>query len=67
MTSSQSWRAAFTAGYDDEVIDYLAQFIEPDSLVIDVGASLGLYALPLAGRGQLVDAAVAGARLSVGA
>lgn len=58
MTSSQSWRAAVTAGYDDEVIDYLEQFIEPDSFVIDIGASLGLYALPLAGHAAAVGATV---------
>jgi len=46
--SAQSWQAAFTGEYDDETIDLLVPFIEPDSLILDIGASLGFYTVPLA-------------------
>lgn len=46
--SAQSWLAAFTASYDDAELDLLLTFIRPRSLVLDIGASLGFYAVPLA-------------------
>jgi FkbM family methyltransferase len=46
--SAQSWRAAFTGSYDDEEIGLLTQYVEPGSFVLDVGASLGFYTIPLA-------------------
>ena len=46
--SAQTWRAAFTGSYDDEEIDLLLDHLTPDSLVVDVGASLGFYTVPLA-------------------
>lgn len=47
MNSSQAWRVALTGRYDDEVLELLCRHIEPGSLVVDVGASLGLYTVPL--------------------
>lgn len=46
-SSAQTWRAAFTGSYDDEMIDLLIPMIEPGSLVLDIGASLGFYTVPL--------------------
>lgn len=46
-SSGQSWRAAFTGSYDDEVIDLLMPYIKPESFILDVGASLGFYTVPL--------------------
>lgn len=47
-SSSQSWRAAFTGEYDDEIIRYLTAYIAPGALVLDIGASLGFYTIPMA-------------------
>lgn len=46
--SAQSWQAAFTATYDDEELELLRTHVEPGSVVLDVGASLGFYTVPLA-------------------
>lgn len=56
--SAQSWRAAFTGSYDDEHIELLLPLIEPGSWVLDIGASLGFYTIPLG-----LAARAAGARL----
>lgn len=45
--SAQSWRAAFTGSYDDEHVELLLPLIEPGSWVLDIGASLGFYTIPL--------------------
>jgi len=56
--SRQSWMAAFQGLYDDAAVRYLARFIEPGTLVLDVGASLGLWSVQLgrlaAARGAAV-------------
>lgn len=46
--SAQSWIAAFTGAYDDAELDLLLSYIRRGSFVLDVGASLGFYAIPLA-------------------
>jgi FkbM family methyltransferase len=46
--SAQSWRAAFTGSYDDAELDLLVPFVRQGSLVLDIGASLGFYTIPLA-------------------
>jgi len=56
--SAQSWRAAFTGSYDDEEIAFLVPYIAPGSLVLDVGASLGFYTIPLALAAREVGARV---------
>ena len=57
-TSGQSWRAAFTGSYDDEVIELLVPYIKPESFVLDVGASLGFYTVPLALAAKRVKARI---------
>lgn len=56
--SAQSWRAAFTGTYDDAEIELLIPFIQPGSLVLDVGASLGFYTIPLAFAARAAGARV---------
>lgn len=56
--SAQSWRAAFTGSYDDEQLALLFPLIEPHSWVLDVGASLGFYTIPLALAAKKVDARI---------
>jgi len=56
--SSQSWRAAFTGSYDDEDIELFVRYIEPGSFVLDVGASLGFYTIPLGLAARRVAARV---------
>ena len=51
-SSGQTWGAVFTGRYDDEVLELLGAWILPGSLVLDVGASLGFYTVPLAVRSR---------------
>jgi|GEM_PF-2989742 len=46
--TAQTWRAAFTGRYDDEEIDLLLAYFEPGTYILDIGASLGFYTIPLA-------------------
>src|SRR5947209_1245448 len=48
LSSAQSWRAAFTGRYDDGELDLLDPAIAPDSFVLDIGACLGFYTVPMA-------------------
>lgn len=47
-TSSQTWVALFTGDYGCKVVSWLSQFIEDDSVILDIGACFGFYAVPLA-------------------
>ena len=53
-----AWTIAFSGSYDAAARAVLEQHIEPDTLVLDVGASLGLWTVPLT-----ISAAKAGARV----
>lgn len=44
----QTWIAALTGAWDDDIIDLLTRMIHPGSVVLDVGASLGLWTVPMA-------------------
>lgn len=57
-SSSQSWRAAFTGEYDDEVIRFLTAYVNPGALVLDIGASLGFCTIPLATAARSLGARV---------
>jgi FkbM family methyltransferase len=56
--SDQSWGVAFTGVYDPGVNRYVSRFIRPNTVALDVGASLGLWTVQLgkvaASRGALV-------------
>jgi FkbM family methyltransferase len=56
--SSQTWLAAFTGNYDAAAIALISTLIRPRSLVIDIGASLGLYTVPLAICAREMDSTV---------
>jgi FkbM family methyltransferase len=58
MATSQGWTPAFTGRYDDEEIDIITSYIRPKSLVLDIGACLGLYTVPLALRAAATDGAL---------
>jgi FkbM family methyltransferase len=47
MSSAQTWRAAFTGEYDEEEVDLLLRCFEPGSFALDIGASLGFYAIAM--------------------
>ncbi len=47
VSSSQMWTAAFTGEYAEPVVDLLEPFMEAGSIVLDIGASLGLFTVPL--------------------
>lgn len=57
-SSAQSWIAASTGKYGEHAASVLAPFVSPGSIVLDIGASLGLTAVPLG-----LVARSAGARL----
>lgn len=56
MGSLQSLEAAFTGTYDDEEVALIRPFVETKSLVLDIGASLGFYTIPLALTARAVGA-----------
>jgi FkbM family methyltransferase len=43
-----AWRVAFTGAYDRPEIELVAPFIQPSTVVLDIGASLGLWTVQLA-------------------
>ena len=45
--SLMSWAVAFQGFYDPAAMSAVGQFGSPDSLVLDVGASLGIWTVPL--------------------
>ena len=49
---SQSWSLAATGRYDTAECRLIEWFAQPDSTVLDIGASLGLYSVPLASCAQ---------------
>ncbi len=57
-TSTMSCAVAATGQWDCEFVDEFQQFITPRSLVLDVGASLGLWTVQLARVSQQRDAKV---------
>ncbi|HMD56378.1 MAG TPA: FkbM family methyltransferase [Solirubrobacteraceae bacterium] len=46
--SRQTWAVAFDGLYDPAAVAYVERFVRPGSVVLDVGASLGLWTVPLA-------------------
>jgi FkbM family methyltransferase len=46
--SQMTWSVAATGYWDRHVVELLARYIEPATVVLDIGASLGLWTLPLA-------------------
>lgn len=57
-SSVQSWRAAFSGQYDDEIVQWLSAYVHPGTFVLDIGASLGFYAIPLGRVALALNAAV---------
>lgn len=56
--SAQSWTAAFSGSYDDEEMDLLFGHIAEGSFVLDIGASLGFYTIPLGSYAKQIGARV---------
>jgi FkbM family methyltransferase len=48
LGSDMTWRFAFEGAYDRSAQRFLSRYVTPGSLVLDVGASLGLWTVPLA-------------------
>jgi FkbM family methyltransferase len=46
--SRMTWTVAATGHWDRHIIEFLARYIEPGTVALDIGASLGLWTLPLA-------------------
>ncbi len=45
--SRMSWAVAATGYWDRHLVDFVESFVAPRTLVLDIGASLGLWAVPL--------------------
>lgn len=45
--SQMTWAVAATGSWDRHVIELLSRYIEPGTVALDIGASLGLWSLPL--------------------
>ena len=54
--SAMAWSVAATGHWDRHVIDLVAGYIEPRTVALDVGASLGLWTVPLAAAAQSTGA-----------
>ena len=54
--SLMTWAVAATGHWDRHVIELLAPYVEPGTVALDVGASLGLWSLPLARAARRCDA-----------
>ena len=53
-----TWRIAFTGQYDRPLQQLIRRYIEPDTLVLDIGAALGLWTVPLATFARSVNSEV---------
>jgi hypothetical protein len=58
LRSGSEWLTFYTGEFDDERIVAAASLAEPGSLVVDVGANIGFWSVPLARRGAAVGARV---------
>jgi FkbM family methyltransferase len=56
--SRMTWAAAFDGLYDPAALAHVSEFVRPDSVVLDVGASLGLWTVPLGVLAAARDARV---------
>jgi FkbM family methyltransferase len=56
--SAMAWSAAFEGDYDELLLARMLPFVRPQSVVLDVGASLGLWTVPLARAAAARDAEV---------
>ncbi len=45
--SLMTWEVAFTGSNDHEIVTRISEFVRPGTLVLDVGASLGLWTVQL--------------------
>jgi FkbM family methyltransferase len=52
------WQSAFTGGWDAKVIDHMRQYIRPHTTVLDVGAAIGLWTIPLGEAARQAGATV---------
>jgi FkbM family methyltransferase len=53
-----AWAIAFRGAYDPECQALVNQYIQPGTLVLDIGASLGLWTVPLGQQARAVGARV---------
>jgi len=56
--SNMCWQTAFTGVWDDPIIDHIGRFVRPGTLVLDIGAAIGLWTIPLARVARMVGATV---------
>ncbi len=56
--SSMTWEVAFSGQYDTPYVEVARRYVTPGSLVLDVGASLGLWTVQLARTARSVGAEV---------
>ncbi len=58
QNSSMTWEVAFSGQYDAPYLELARRYITPGSLVLDVGASLGLWTVQLARTARSVGAEI---------
>jgi len=56
--SHLGWQTAFTGVWDDRLIEHIMRYLRPGTLALDVGASIGLWTVPLAKAARSLGAAV---------
>jgi FkbM family methyltransferase len=53
--SRMTWAVAATGYWDRHIIEFLARYMAPSTITFDIGASLGLWTLPLARAARSCD------------
>jgi len=56
--SKLGWQTAFTGAWDDGLIEHMTSYLRPDAVALDIGASIGLWTVPLAKSARSRGAAV---------
>jgi FkbM family methyltransferase len=56
--SPMAWTAAFRGSYDAEARELVIEHIAPGTLILDIGASIGLWTVPLGRRARTLGAHV---------
>ncbi len=53
LGSSMTWTIAAVGHWDRQILELVSRYVAPESLVLDVGASLGLWTVPLGRAARL--------------
>lgn len=58
VDSAMCWQTAFTGIWDDAIIAHMVRYLRPGTVALDIGASVGLWTVPLARAARITGAEV---------